>query len=304
MGEHCQHHHHHHHHHAASGRIAFAFFLNLSFAFIELVGGILVNSVAIISDAIHDFGDALALGFAWYMERKSHEKGDHKSSYGYRRWSVLSAFLTGGILLGGSSIVLWNTIPRLWAPEMPQIEGMIGLAVLGVLINGIAAFRLKDGHSLNEKMITWHMVEDLLGWVLVLVGAVIMWIYPEPRIDALMAIGLSCWVVWNVVKNLRVTLSVFLQETPHGVKLSEVEKVIKEIPQVRDFHHLHVWSLDGEKHILTAHLVVDHGLTASAVIELKQKAKAILEHQFQIFESTLEIEFLGEDCRDPEHRHP
>jgi cobalt-zinc-cadmium efflux system protein len=308
MGAACNHGHHHNHghqhhghHHAATGRIGFAFSLNLSFAIIELIGGFLVNSVAILSDAVHDFGDAMVLGTAWWLEKKSQQKGDQNYSYGYRRLSVLAALITGIVLLAGAVIILTQTLPRLWNPVMPHIEGMLGLAVLGVGVNGAAAFRLSKGTSLNEKMITWHLLEDLLGWIVVLIGAVVMWFYPEPLIDAALALVLTFWVVWNVFKNLRSTVRVFLQRTPEGLTTTEIVTEISKVAGVAEVHHLHLWSIDGEHHILTAHVKLDDSATIPSSEVLKNEIKALLKKKYHIIEATLELEWPNEHCLDPSH---
>ncbi|MFM6928252.1 MAG: cation diffusion facilitator family transporter, partial [Bdellovibrio sp.] len=181
---HSGHHHHHHSHGAVIGRMRFAFVLNLGFALVELVGGYLTNSVAIMSDALHDFGDALAMIIAIVMEKVSHKSSDQKFSYGYRRFSVLGAVITGMVLIVGSIFILIEAIPRLINPQQVHANGMLLLAVLGVAINGFAALRVSKGTSLNEKMLMWHMIEDVLGWVMVLFGALIMKFFDIPQIDA------------------------------------------------------------------------------------------------------------------------
>lgn len=282
-------------------RIRLAFFLNLGFTIFELVGGILTNSLAILSDAIHDLGDSLALGFAWYLEGKSQQKKSATFSYGYRRLSTMSALITGGVLVAGAAIIIAKAIPRIITPQQPQVEGMILMAVVGVIVNGWAAFGVSKGGSLNEKMITWHLIEDVMGWVIVLVGAIAMWIWDLPVIDAVLAVLLSCWVMWNVLKNIKETAKVFLQATPTGIVLSEVEAGIKSRPHIKDVHHLHVWSMDGEKHVLTAHLVVQKEVTTGELQNLKADIKIYLKNTFQISEATLEVEWPEEHCSDPEH---
>lgn len=208
------HHHHHHSHGAVLGRMKVALALNFVFACIELVGGIMTNSVAIMSDALHDFGDALAVAFVIVLEKFSHRKGDGQFSYGYRRFSTLGALITGLILLIGSGFILVESVPRLLNPQQPHADGMILLALLGLAVNGYAAFRISKGESLNEKMLMWHMLEDVMGWAMVLVGAITMKFFHLPQLDAGMAIVLSLWIMYNVFRNLRQALQVFLMALP------------------------------------------------------------------------------------------
>jgi cobalt-zinc-cadmium efflux system protein len=295
------HNHDHHHHHDAEMRIGFAFWLNLFFAAIELVGGFYTNSMAIVSDSLHDFGDALSLGIAWTLERKS-KKGSHgQFSYGMRRLSTISALLTGLILILASLIILSESIPRLMNPQEPNTTGMIYLALLGVAVNGLAFFRLRQGHSLNEKILTWHFIEDMAGWLLVLFGAVFMKFVYFPSLDAALAILLSCWVIWNVSKTMKEALKVFLQAAPAHIILSDLKEFICRFPGVKDAHHLHLWSIDGDSHVLTAHVVLQMACDIQQMAETKKILKSELESKFQIKEATLEFEWPSEDCVDPQH---
>lgn len=297
------HHHHHHHHHGASGRLALAFALNLAFALIELVGGILTNSVAITSDALHDFGDAMAIGMALYMEKLSKKKSDSQFSYGYRRASVFSAVLTGVVLLVGSVYIISEAIPRLITPSTPHVEGMIGLALLGLAVNGFAAWRVSKGTSLSERMIVLHLFEDVMGWALVLVGAIVMKFYDVPRIDAILGILLALWIIVNAVRNMKQALRVFFQGVPADLDLGEIEKKILAVPGIRSIHHTHLWSLDGEHHVFTGHLVLEVGTSEARQTEIKREVKTRLKGD-HIFEATLEVECEGSECADPNHRSP
>lgn len=278
----------------------FALILNLSFAVIELIGGIWTNSIAILSDALHDLGDAMAMALAIWLEKVSNKKSDGSYSYGYRRFSTLGAFATGLILVVGALFILIEAIPRIVNPQQPHADGMILLAFLGVAVNGYAAYKVSKGGSLNERMLMWHMVEDVLGWVLVLVGAIIMKFFDFPQLDAGLAIILSLWILYNVIKNLRETFRVFLMGAPAAVSAEEVSDMIKSFPEVEDVHHTHLWSLDGEKHIYTAHVVLRSTTDLGKISELKKNIKKKLK-EFNIVEATIETELSGTECADPSH---
>lgn len=283
------------------GRMWLAFSLNLGFAIIELFGGLATNSVAILSDALHDFGDALAIGLALGLERFSQKKSDAHFSYGYRRYSTMAALITGFILVIGAIFILVEAIPRLLHPEQPNANGMIGLAFLGLAVNGFAAWRVSKGVSLSERMIMWHLLEDVMGWALVLVGAVIMKFAELPQLDSLMGILLALWILYNVARNLRETFRVFLQGVPLQIDVSHLVEHARTLDGVRDLHHVHVWSLDGEHHIFTGHLVVAESATMSDVEMIKRRVKELLRDH-EISEATLEIEYDGENCFDPSHK--
>lgn len=274
--------------------------LNLGFACIELVGGLWTNSVAILSDALHDFGDAFAVALAIILEKFSHRKSDGDFSYGYRRFSTLGAVVTGIILVLGSVFILVESVPRLFNPQQPYAEGMILLALLGVAVNGFAAYRVSKGESLNERMLMWHMIEDVMGWVVVLIGAVVMKFYHLPQLDAGMAIALSLWILYNVFRNLREALKVFLMASPSQVQVEEIEAKICQIEKVEGVHHGHLWSLDGENHIYTAHVVLAANSTVLDMEQVKEQVKKLVK-DFGIIEATIETEISGSACFDPEH---
>lgn len=290
------------HHHPVTDSFKWAFFLNLSFAIIELVGGVMVNSVAILSDAVHDFGDATAIGLAYFLEKKSRHQSDHNYSYGYRRWSTFSAVLTSMILVIGASWVIIEAVPRLLNPVYPNVDGMLALAVLGVVVNAVAFFKLsKAGSGLSQRALRLHFVEDAIGWIIVLIGAAVMKFYPLPMIDACLGVILSLWVIWNALKNLQASLRVFLQAAPDANDVQLIEKAILQLPDICGIHHLHYWSLDGETHILTAHIALKNNKPLSETVELKNKIKTLLKEQFSIYEATLELEWEKDHCADPTH---
>ena len=183
--------------------ILVAFILNVSFSIFELIGGVLTNSVAIISDSVHDIGDALSIGISYFLEKKSKKEPDDKYTYGYVRYSILGAVITTVILLVGSTFVIVNSIKRLINPVTINYNGMIIFAVFGVIINFLAAYFTKEGDSLNQKSVNLHMLEDVLGWVVVLIGAIIMKFTDISIIDAIMSILVSLFISINTIKNLK-----------------------------------------------------------------------------------------------------
>ena len=268
------HSHGHHHVHvdpnASSQRIAWAFFLNFTFTIIEFVGGILTNSTAIMADAIHDLGDSLSIGFAWILSKLSGKDANDKYSYGYQRLSQFGALINGVVLLIGSAWILNESIPRLFAPEMPDSTGMFWIALLGVSVNGYAAYKLSAGKSLNERVLNWHLIEDVMGWVAVLIVAIVLHFVEWPILDPLLSIAFTLFIVFNVYRTLKETISLFLQAVPDKAMHSTVKAKLLAMEQVEDLHHLHIWSLDGEKHVLTVHLVIAENLTIEQQKLLKQ----------------------------------
>lgn len=285
---------HDHHHHAVSN-IKVAFFLNLSFTIIEIIGGIYTNSLAILSDAVHDLGDSLSLGLSWYFEKLS-KKGRSKTfSYGYKRFSLLGAIINSIVLTVGSIFILSMAIPQLINPEDTDAHGMLLLAILGILVNGAAVFKMRKGDSLNEKVVSLHLLEDVLGWVAVLIGSIVMMYTDAPIIDPLLSVLISLYVLYNVYKNLRKSLLVVLQGIPDEVSIDAIREKLKEIKAITSIHDCHVWSMDGKYNILTIHFVLDRDCKLSEQAELKGQIRKILKSE-SINHITIEFENQEENC--------
>ena len=288
--------HSHDHSHEATGDLRLAFLLNLGFTLVAAVGGVWTNSVAILSDAVHDFGDSLSLGLAWYLDRYSRRERDHRFSYGYRRFSLLGAVTTTAALVVGSAFVLAEAIPRLLEPEPTDALGMVGFAVLGVAVNGIAALRLRDRKSLNARVVSWHLMEDVLGWGAVLVVAITLLFVDLPVLDPALSIVITVFILYNVVRNLRDTTILFLQGVPDDVDLEAIERRLAALDHVQSTHHTQVWSMDGAHHVLTTHLVVGAETSKDEVLSLREQVRGLCEdHDFA--HTTVEIEWGDESCR-------
>lgn len=275
--------------------IKLAFFLNLSFTILEVIGGIWINSIAIISDAIHDLGDTLSLGLAWFLGYYSEKEEDEKYSYGYKRFSLLSALINTTVLIIGSFIIFYNAVPRLFSPEETNAKGMIGFAVVGIIVNGIGAFKTKEGASLNEKVVSWHLLEDVLGWAAVLVAGIIMHFIEIPILDPLLSIAIALYILYNVFINFKKTISLFLQAVPEDIDINEIVNRFKKIEKVIGTHHTHIWSLDNKHHVLTTHLEVDKSVSLEDITKIKKEAKSVVKN-FNMEHITIEIDIKQDDC--------
>ena len=288
-------HHHDHHHHHSSNNIKVAFFLNFAFTILEIIGGLYVNSIAIISDAIHDLGDTISLGTSWYLEEKSYKKSNKKFSFGYKRFSLLGALINSIILIIGSLYVITEAVGRILEPEHTDAKGMIFFAVIGVLVNGYAAWKLSSGKTMNEKVASWHLVEDVLGWVAVLVVGIILNFKDIHYLDPALSLLITIYILWNVFIRLKQTLFIFLQGVPEDLDINEIESKILNIDFVNSIHHMHVWSLEGEHNVFTAHIKIDDNSNLNNFKKVKFDVKDILkEYKFEHY--TVEVEFNDENC--------
>lgn len=289
--------HDHSHHHHGSDRIGWAFCLNAGFTIIEFIGGLLTNSTAIMADAVHDLGDSLSIGSAWLLDRLSKKDPDEHFTYGYRRLSLFGALINSIILVLGSGWVLFESVPRLFNPEMPVAEGMLGLAVLGITVNGIAAWKLSGGNSMNEKVLNWHLLEDVLGWAAVLIVSIVLMFVEWPILDPLLAVVFTMFILFNIYKHFKETLKIFFQAVPESLLTNKINRELMKIEAIADIHHEHCWSLDGEHHVYTAHLLLHELLDASQQRALKACIAEKLA-PFGLTHTTIELEFPDESCRD------
>ncbi|MDF1501022.1 MAG: cation diffusion facilitator family transporter [Anaerolineales bacterium] len=286
---------HSHRHVDTEKNILVAFLLNLGFTLFEIFGAIWTNSLAILSDAVHDLGDSLSLGLAWYLERYSKRGEDVRFSYGYRRFSLLGAFLNTVILISGSILILLRAVPRLLDPEVTNAQGMILFSIVGIVVNGAAVLRLKRGKSLNSRTVAWHLLEDVLGWVALLVVSLVLLFTDLYILDPILSILLTGYILYNTVRNLQQTARVFLQAVPEDVDLDAIDETLVSIDHIRSTHHTHVWSLDGEHHVLTTHVVVDKDTPREDIVCIRQDIHDVVR-KWGFSHSTIEIEFGDEDC--------
>jgi len=277
----------------SSNSILIAFALNAGFSVVEFIGGYYTNSVAITSDALHDLGDSLALLFSYFAEKFSQKKSDEKFTHGYRRFSLLAALINGMILLSGSIYVLVDSIQRLQHPEAVYAPGMIGLALLGIVVNTVAALKLREDTGLNSKMISLHLLEDVLSWVAVLIVSIILLFRPWYILDSILSILISLIILKGVYKNLMNIGLIFLQRFPDGLVIEEIHQAISQLPNVEDVHLIKGWSIDESKFNMSLHIRV--GLETS-IAELDALRRQIEDYLRQKDVLEVTIQFEGCDC--------
>ena len=273
-------------------RILTAFVLNLIFAVFEFIGGALTGSVAIISDSVHDFGDSVSIGISYILEEKSKKEPDDKYTFGYGRYSVLGSLIMTVILIVGSIFVIIHACDRIIHPAEIDYNGMLLFAAFGMGVNFIAAVATRGDGSLNQQVVSLHMFEDVLGWDVVLLGAILMKFTDITYIDPIMSIGVAIFLLVHAFKHFKEICDIFFEKTPDGIDIAELKHHLKEIDGVLDVHHFHLRTLDGVNHIATLHIV-----TSSDPAAIKKAVKEeLLEHG--ISHTTVEIETPEEECKD------
>ena len=271
----------------AGKNILSAFFINLAFTVISLVGGWLTNSMAIISDSIHDLGCTLSIALAWVFERIAGHCPTRNFTFGYRRFTLLGAFVNAFILLSGSSVVLYESFGRLSSPEEIDAEGMLWFALLAIAFKGLAAWRTWKGTSVNQRMVSLHLLGDCLGWVAVLLASVVMIFVEIPQLDGILSICISLYILYNVVHNLIIAFRIVLEGVPSSVNYDELSREVAALEGVHTLHALRVWSMDNMHHVAEVELSTSYSNLAE-VEQLKSNLRTLFATH-SIVQSTIEV---------------
>ncbi len=280
-------------------RMFISFILNFLFTIFEFIGGLITNSVALMSDSVHDLGDSISMGVAIYLEKKSKQKRDYLYTYGYYRFSLLGGLISAVILLIGSTIVVIEAVKRLLNPEEINARLMIYFAIIGVIVNGLAAFNSAKGKSANEKIISLHLLEDVFGWVALLIVSIIMNFFDVKILDAILSIGFTVFIVYHVIRSLKGILEVFLEKAPKGYSIDKIKKELINIDMVQDIHHVHLWTLEGNLPIITLHARVANDIEVKNIVSVTKKIEEKLK-LLGINHSTIQLEFVDDQCKDLE----
>lgn len=268
-------------------KITLVFYLNLFFAVIEFIFGFLFNSMAIVSDAVHDLGDAFSVGAAGYFHKISTKEANDRYSFGHQRFSLLGALLTSGVLFGGAGLVIFHSSLRVLNPEPVNYQGMFWLSLAAIAANGFSAWLMSKGASKTENLLNLHMLEDLLGWIGVLVVSGILHFTDWYVLDPLLSIAVAIFILVKTWPIFKETIEIFLEATPRSLSRQTIADEIRSLPEVSNLSHLHIWSIDGSEHALTATV----SMASADVIEqekIKEKIREkLVDHS--ITHTTIEI---------------
>lgn len=281
----------------SQNNIFVAFILNFTFTIIEIVGGILTNSIAILSDAVHDFGDSLSIGVGWILEKNAKKKQNEKYTFGYMRLRTVSALFTSVVLLIGSGFIIYEGVTRLITPEGVNSMWVFIISIFGILFNGLAVLKTRRSENINERAINLHILEDVLGWVVVFIGSIFMWAFGIMWLDSVMSIVVTVFVLYHTIRNLVEVFNIFMEKAPHNIKVSKLKEHVLENELIKDLHHFHVWTLDGQVMIATCHVVVKENTKKEDLTQIKQFVKTEAK-EFGINEIIVEIELEEEKCDD------
>ena len=259
----------------SSKNMTIAFLLNFSFAIIELIFGLLFHSSAVLADAIHDTGDALAIGLSTLFEKISNRKEDRNYTLGYKRYSLLGALLTSVILLIGSTLVIVENVPKLFAPERVNYDGMLILGIVAIVVNTAASRVVSHGHSHNESILSLHFLEDILGWLAVILVSLILRFTDWYFLDPLLSLVIAGFILSKALPKFWENIQIFLDHVPSDVDLSQLYQEIAVLENVRAITQLNVWTTDGLEKFAMLHICLENpNLLAETQAVLRQRLLA------------------------------
>lgn len=277
-----------HHYHRKAGRnLAFVFFMNLMFNIIVIIGGLATNSMAILADCIHDMSDTISIALAWFLERVAQKESSDNYSYGYQRFSILGAVIISVFVMVMAFIILSEAIPRLFSPQGVDVDGMILVAIVGIIFKSVSVYRLHEGETFNEKAILFHQLGDVFEWVAILILSVVLMFWKDASyLDSFVSIAIALWLIFNLGWNLYKSWEVLLQKTPGNFEADEFKSLISSVGGVEAIHDFHVWSLDGIDSVLTLKVACDNPKNQD---EIKKEIYTI-SSKYHIVDITVEFD--------------
>lgn len=274
-------------------RMRLVLLVNAFFTVFEAIFGLALNSAAIFSDAIHDSGDVLSIGIAWFFEKLSTKKANDMYSYGYWRFSLLGGLVTAIVLLVGSLIIIVTSLPKVIHPEVVNVTGMFWVSIFAILVNGYCTYLLMRGESSNENLLNIHSWEDVLGWLAILIMSIVLKFSNWYFLDPLLSIGISVWIIKHTLPEILKISKIFLQAVPDDIDIKELRYALLDLPEVDGISHLHIWSIDGQRHMASV-MVATCRLSVEAQSQLKQEIRDIVV-AYHIVHITIDV------VVDPDH---
>ena len=222
-----------------------AFLLNLSFAIVEFIAGGIFGSSAVLADSVHDFGDAIAIGISAFLESISNRKEDSHYTLGYKRFSLLGAMVTAVILMTGSGMVILENVSKLFHPQPVNDEGLLWLGIIAISVNVLASLVIRKGQTKNESILSLHFLEDTLGWLAVILMAIVLRFTDWYILDPLLSLAISFFILSKAIPRFWSTLKIFLDAVPEGVDIKQVKNDLEQLDNVASINQLNLWTMDG-----------------------------------------------------------
>ena len=233
-----------------------AFFLNLSYAIVEFIAGGIFGSSAVLADSVHDLGDAIAIGISAFLESISNREEDSHYTLGYKRFSLLGAMITAVILMTGSVLVILENIAKIFHPQSVNDEGILWLGIIAIIINVLASLVIRKGQTKNESILSLHFLEDTLGWVAVILMAIVLRFTDWYILDPLLSLAISFFILSKALPRFWRTLKIFLDAVPEGVDIQKIKTDLAELDHVASINQLNLWTMDGLEKNAIVHVCI------------------------------------------------
>lgn len=295
------HHDHHHHHHGLDGtKLLISVVLNFSITVVQIIGGIISNSLSLLSDALHNLGDSMSLLIAYIANRIGHKKADYKNTFGYKRVEILAAFVNSAVLVGICIYLFVEAIERLLHPEAIQGGIMLIIATFGLAANLISVILLnKDkDKSINIKAAYLHLLGDTVSSFAVIAGGILMWKFRIYWLDSILTFALSLYIIKHAFVLLKDSVKILMQATPENIDLNAIKEHIEALDDIDNLHHVHIWKLDDEEIHFEAHLNLIRNISVKEMMAVRQDTEHILHEHFNIQHVTLQF---GYNCCNGSH---
>ena len=235
-----------------------AFFLNLTYAIVEFIAGGVFGSSAVLADSVHDLGDAIAIGISAFLESISNREEDSHYTLGYKRFSLLGAMVTAVILMTGSVLVILENIAKIFHPQPVNDEGILWLGIIAITINVLASLVIRKGQTKNESILSLHFLEDTLGWVAVILMAIVLRFTDWYILDPLLSLAISFFILSKALPRFWSTLKIFLDAVPEGVDIQKIKTDLAELDHVASINQLNLWTMDGLEKNAIVHVCLEH----------------------------------------------
>ena len=253
-----------------------AFFLNLSYAIVEFIAGGIFGSSAVLADSVHDLGDAIAIGISAFLETISNREEDRRYTLGYKRFSLLGALVTSVILIIGSILVILENITKIFNPQPVNDEGILWLGIIAVSTNVLASLVVRKGKTKNESILSLHFLEDTLGWLAVILMAIILRFTDWYILDSLLSLVISIFILTKALPRFWSALKIFLEAVPEGVEADNLEKDLETLTNVKSVNQLNIWSMDGLENNAIIHICIKDW---EKIMETKEAVRQFLEER-------------------------
>ena len=256
--------------------VCLAFFLNVTYAIVEFIAGGVFGSSAVLADSVHDLGDAITIGISAFLETISNREEDNRYTLGYKRFSLLGALVTSIILMIGSVLVILENIAKIFHPQPVNDEGILWLGIIAITINIVSSLVVGKGKTKNESILTLHFLEDTLGWLAVILMAIVLRFTDWYILDSLLSLVISIFILTKALPRFWSTLKIFLDAVPEGVETGDLEKDLETLTNVKSVNQLSIWSMDGLENNAIIHICIKDW---EKIMETKEAVRQFLEER-------------------------